>query len=127
MASSTDALERGREAFAGRFWSDAFEALSIADGATPLSADDLELLARAAYMLGRDDDYLGGLERAHHAHLAAGEIARAAGCTFWIGHNLMFRGESGPATGWFARGQRLLDGGQLDCVERGYLRIPALL
>jgi hypothetical protein len=31
----------------------------------------------------------------------------------------MFHGESAPASGWFARGQRLLDAdGGLDCVER---------
>ena len=42
---------------------------------------------------------------------------------FWIGHNLLFRGESVRATGWFARGERLLEQEQ-DCVERGYLLIP---
>jgi hypothetical protein len=33
----------------------------------------LDLLAEAAYMLARDDEYLGVLERAQAAHLAAGE------------------------------------------------------
>jgi hypothetical protein len=61
--------ERGRVAYAKGAWSDAFESLSGADRAAPLDAGDLELLARAAYMLGRDDDYVGGLERAHHAKL----------------------------------------------------------
>jgi hypothetical protein len=61
--------ERGRAAYAKGAWSEAFESLSSADRAAPLDACDLELLARAAYMLGRDDDYVGGLERAHHAKL----------------------------------------------------------
>ena len=78
-------------------------------------------------MLGRDDDYLSGLERAHHAHRDAGDTASASRCAFWIGHNLAFRGESGPALGWFARAQRLLEREQRDCVERGYLLIPVLL
>ena len=62
-------------------------------------ADDLERLATAAYMLGRDDDYVGGLERAHHAHLDGGEALRAARCAFWIGMNLVLRGEIGPRDG----------------------------
>jgi hypothetical protein len=32
--------------------------VSSADRAAPLDAGDLELLARAGYMLGRDDDYV---------------------------------------------------------------------
>ena len=64
-----------------------------------MGAEDLELLARSAYMLGRDDDYVSGLERAHHAYLDAGEALRAVRCAFWIGHNFLFRGETGPARG----------------------------
>jgi DNA-binding NarL/FixJ family response regulator len=120
-------VERGRESYAKRAWMEAYKSLSAADQAMSLPVDDLELLARAAYMLGRDDDYVGGLERAHHAHLAAGEPLRAARCAWWIGHNLLFRGETARATGWFARGHRLLDHVEGDSVERGYLLIPALL
>ncbi len=120
-------LEHGREYYAGQAWLTAFESLSSADQATPLDADDLELLARAAYMLGRDDDYVGGLQRAHRAHLDSGDAARAVRCAFWIGHNLLFRGETARARGWFARGQRLLESAERDCVERGYLLIPAWL
>jgi DNA-binding CsgD family transcriptional regulator len=120
-------LERGRESYAACGWREAFRSLSSADQAAPLGAVDLELLARAAYMLGRDDDYLSGLERAHHAHLDAGEVARSARCAFWIGHNLLFRGERGRASGWFSRGNRLLEGVEEDCVERGYLLVPIWL
>jgi DNA-binding NarL/FixJ family response regulator len=119
--------ERGRVAYAKGAWSEAFESLSSADRVAPLEAGDLELLARAAYMLGRDDDYAGGLERAHHAHLEAREAARAARCALWIGHNLLFRGERGRARGWFSRGRRLLEAVEGDCVERGYLLIPVWL
>ena len=120
-------LERGRESYATGAWRKAFESLSGADRATPLGAEDLELLARAAYMLGRDDDYLGGLERAHQAHLDAGDVARAARCAFWIGHNLLFRGERGRASGWFSRANRMFERIEEDCVERGCLLIPAWL
>ncbi len=120
-------LERGRESYATSGWRKAFESLSRADRAAPLGAEDLELLARAAYMLGRDDDYLSGLQRAHQTHLDAGEVARAARCAFWIGHNLLFRGERGRASGWFSRGNRMLERVEEDCVERGYLLIPVWL
>lgn len=120
-------LERGRESYASGVWRDAFDSLSRADRAVPLEADDLESLARSAYMLGRDDDYLSGLERACRAHVDAGDVRPAARCAWWIGHNLLFRGESAPAKGWFARGQRLLEGDERDCVERGYLLIPVFL
>jgi DNA-binding CsgD family transcriptional regulator len=78
-------------------------------------------------MLGRDDDYVSGLERAHQAYLEAGGVAPAARCAFWIGHNLLFRGERARTSGWFARGNRLLEGVEEDCVERGYLLIPVWL
>ena len=120
-------LERGRELYARGAWGDTYEFLSRADSASPLEADDLWLLATAAYMLGRDDDYLSALERAHHAHLDAARPLPAVRCAFWIGLNRLVRGEMSRATGWFARARRLLEREQDDCVERGYLLIPVLL
>jgi DNA-binding CsgD family transcriptional regulator len=120
-------LERCRESYATQAWTDAYDSLSRADRAASLGAEDIELLARSAYMLGRDDDYVSALERAHHSHLEAGAVLPAVRCAFWIGHNLLFRGESVRATGWFARAERLLERDGQDCVERGYLLIPVWL
>jgi DNA-binding NarL/FixJ family response regulator len=125
--SAGNVLERGRAAYAKGAWQDAYEWLSRADEDDLLEPEDLELLARSAYMLGRDDDYVRGLERAHHGHLDAGEVPRAARCTWWIGHNLLMRGETARANGWFGRGDRLLDREGRDCVERGYLLLSVLL
>ena len=122
-----EALEHGRGAYAKGAWSDAFEALARADREEPLCPDDLELLARSAYMLGLDDEYRGALERAYHAHSDAGDTSHAARAAWWIGHNLMFLGQTAPARGWFARGQRLLEREERDCVERGYFLIPTIL
>lgn len=105
---------------------DAYKALSRADQATPLGAEDLELLATSAYMLGRDDEYVTCLERAHHAHLGTGEAMRAVRCAFWVGMNLALQGETGPATGWLGRAQRLVEREGRDCVERGYLLLPLM-
>jgi len=88
----------------------------------PLGADDFEMLATSAYMLGRDDDCLGGLERAYHVHFEAGEALGAVRCAFWVGINLALRGEMGRATGWLGRAQRLVEREAEDCVERGSSR-----
>jgi DNA-binding CsgD family transcriptional regulator len=117
-------LEQGREAYAKREWRDAFGALSIADRAAPLGVDDLERLATAASMVGRVDEFLTLLERAHHLYLDQGQPLRAAFCAGMIGMNLAVRGELGPAGGWFSRAQRLVEREGRDCVERGYLLVP---
>jgi hypothetical protein len=59
-------LERGRALYAEREWTAAFASMAAADQATPLGAGDLELPATSAYLIGRDDDQLSCLERAHH-------------------------------------------------------------
>ena len=127
MVDAVAALERGHEFYAGRAWRDAYESLSHADKATSLGAEDLELLATSAYMLGRDDDYLSGIERAHHVYLDAGGRLGAVRCAFWLGINLAAQGETARATGWFGRAQRLVEREERDCVECGYLLLPIVL
>ena len=119
-------LERGRSSYEARAWLDAHESLSRADQASPLGAADLELLATSAYMLGRDDEWMSLLERAHHVYVEAGEARRAASCAGWIGTNLALRGEVGGATGWFGRAQRLLESYGRDCPERGWMLLPVM-
>ncbi len=120
-------LELGRQAYERREWLDAYEALSRADAASSLEAADLELLAFSASMVGRMDDHIALLERAHHAHLDAGEPLGAADMAIWIGMTLASRDELGPAGGWFGRAQRLVEREGKDCVERGWLLVPAAL
>ena len=112
---------------APRDWADAYESLARADAAAQLGADELELLAQAAYMTGRDEEFVSCLERAHQARLDAGEVLPAVRCAFWLGINLATRGEMGRASGWFGRAQRMLEQEEGDSAERGYLLIPAVL
>ena len=119
-------LRRGREFYGRRAWGEAYRSLALADQAAPLEAEDLERLAISAYLIGRDDDYLTALERAHHGHLVAGEDVRAVRCAFWLGLRLLFRGEIGRATGWLARARRLLDGEEGERVDHGYLLLPVI-
>ena len=115
-------LQQGRDFFGRRSWDEAYVAFVRTDGTQALDAADLESAAVAAYLTGRDEDYLKLLERAHRAHLDSGAIDRAARCAFWIGLRLAFRSEMGPATGWFGRARRLIE--SRDCVEQGYLYLP---
>jgi DNA-binding CsgD family transcriptional regulator len=121
---SIDDLERGRHAYTNRMWREAYDALSRADEGALLGPEDLELLGTSAYMLGRDDDWIRALERAHHQYLDSDETQRAVRCAFWVGINLALRGQIGPASGWLGRAQRILDREQEDSVERGYLLMP---
>jgi DNA-binding CsgD family transcriptional regulator len=119
--------ERGRALYAAHEWVAAYESFAAADRTDKLNADDLELLARSAYMLGRDGEYGSALERAYEAHLARARPLHAARCAFWIWLNLAPQGETARAAGWLVRAHRLLPPEGTDCVERGYLLIPDLL
>ena len=117
-------LERGRDAYTRRAWLEAYEAFIRADEDAPLDAEDLALLSTTVLMLGRDDEAVGVLERAHHAYLERGETLRAVRCAIWIGMNLAYRGSVGPASGWLGRAQRLLENEPEETSERGYLLLP---
>jgi DNA-binding CsgD family transcriptional regulator len=117
-------LRRGRKSFEQRAWAESYRLLRAADCDAPLDAEDLERLAIAAHLVGRDDECESVTARAHQAFLDRGDGEAAARAAFWLGFSLMQRGAIAPASGWFARAGRLLEEGQLDCVVRGYLLIP---
>ncbi len=119
-------LERGRESYASRAWTDAYETLLRADRASPLAVEDLDLAATSAYMLGRDDEYVRCLERAHQLRLDRGEALAAARCAFWVAINHILRGEVGRASGWLGRARRLVERDGRDCVEQGYLLLALM-
>ncbi len=120
-------LDQGRGSFGRRAWADAYAGLSAADREAPLAPEDLERLALAAYLAGRDDDGADISARAYHEWLGLGDAPRAARCAFWLGFTLLHRGEFARGGGWLARAGRLLDDGRLDCAERGYLLLPTAL
>lgn len=119
-----DVLERGRASFGRRAWRDAYAQLTTTDRETPLELEDLERLATAAYLIGRDADSVEVWSRAHHVCVRRGDAVRAARCAFWLAFGLLFKGEQAQAAGWLARARRLLEDGRHDCAERGYLLLP---
>ena len=52
----TRRLELGRELFANDSWAEAHAQLTVADQQVPLGVEDLELLATAASLVGRDNE-----------------------------------------------------------------------
>lgn len=126
MAHETT-LEKGREAFRKQAWSDAYSLLSSADRENSLEPDNLELLAKAAYLSGKYFECTDTWNRAHHAYLKKDKKKRAANCAFWLGLILLTRGAHAQGNGWIARADRLVaDMGQ-DCVEEGFLLVPKAL
>ena len=91
----TGSTAAGRAAFARRAWGEAYDALSEADRGVPLELDDLERLATAAYLVGRDDAELW--TRTFHECARAGDPARAARCAFMLCFGLFSRGEGAPS------------------------------
>ncbi len=125
MRDRVEELEQGRDAYAKRAWLEAHDALTVVHEREGLAAEDLELLSVCAFMLGRDDDSIAWLERAHQRFVEAGEEQRAAHSAVWIGLNLASRGQIGPATGWLGRARRILEH-EDECAEHGYLLLPLM-
>src|SRR5256885_10677358 len=115
-------LEAGRRAYDRNDWSEAYEHLQGAQ-----EPEDLDRLAVAAQLVGKDQEAADLLQRAHNAYLKRGEILPAVRSAGNLVMNLMQRGDHAQAGGWLARCRRLLDDGNRDCVEVGYLIVPAAL
>jgi DNA-binding NarL/FixJ family response regulator len=113
-------LLRAREAFDRRDWVAAYEGLSAA-GSDALLAADFADLATAAFLVGRHNDCIQALQRAHQAHLDAGDQQAAVRSAFWLAMTLMDRGEYAVASGWISRADRLLETFEQDTVEHGYV------
>jgi DNA-binding CsgD family transcriptional regulator len=119
-----DHLREAREAYARRAWYEAYQAFLHANEATPLEAGDLERLATAAYLIGRELEFQQFIERLHRVHLEANNPEGATRCAFWLwAISFLFRGDVGQSNAWLARGNRLIQ--DRDCVECGYMLLAA--
>jgi DNA-binding CsgD family transcriptional regulator len=120
-------LRRAREAFARRAWAESYRLFEAADHDAALDAGALDCFATAAYLLGRDADSERLRTRAHHAFFDRGDYEAAARTAWLLAFGLALRGASAPASGWFARAERILDEARLDSVVRGYLLVPSAI
>ena len=122
-----DVLDQGRRFYGQRMWREAYTLLTAADEAAPLGASDLESLAVAAHMTGRDDECVEAWARAHQEWLRRGDAARAVRCAWWLAFGLFNRGESARAGGWIARARRLIDDGRFSPYQKLLVAAAALL
>jgi tetratricopeptide (TPR) repeat protein len=118
--------EWARNAYAENAWSDAADLFLLADATSPLEPDDIEALAWAAGISGRDADMLAALERLHAHFSALDDNVEAARAAFWIGLRSMMIGEVGRAAGWLQRAAAHAAKTPPDCPQRGYLLLPKI-
>ena len=122
--TTVKSLEQGRNAFRQQAWGDAFSFLTSANETEDLNADDLVLLAKAAYLTGKAADCKDFWARAHQKFLNQNNTERAIHSAFWIGLLLFFQGDHAQGSGWLARAGRIADEYKKDCAEEGFLLIP---
>lgn len=121
MADVTpDVLEAAREALRRYAWREGYELLEQADAAAPLSPEDLEGFASAAWWTGRLDACIAARQRAFTAYLTADEKRRAAIVAMALAKDHYAKGAPSIGSAWVTRAERLLVD-EADCVERGYL------
>ena len=125
--AAVEILERARTLYAQQAWAESCRLFEAADRDRALDCEDLERLATAAYLAGRDDESETFRERAHLGFVQRQDVEAAARCAFWLAFSLLQRGARAPAAGWLARAERILDERQLDSVVRGYLLIPSAI
>ena len=93
------------------------ERLCAADREQGLPPEDLERLAVAAFLLGRDADVVPLRERALRLYLERGEVGEGRRVAFWCGYHLQNRGELAQAQGWERRVRRLVGDGMTATFE----------
>jgi DNA-binding CsgD family transcriptional regulator len=115
------AIEDARAAGDSHRWGDAWRLLS---GVAPdaLDVDDLDLLGTAASLTGHDEEAFASWMRAHQVCASNGAVHRAAHFGIKIAQGVGFKGDWGRCRGWIDRTSRVLEEGDIDCVEQGYLQ-----
>lgn len=122
--TTSEAHGRGLDAFDRREWSNAYEQLAAADRDEGLEPAALERFSLAAYLVGRADESVEILARAHREYLDRDDPPGAARCAFWLGFQLLMRGEPARGGGWVARAEHILEDCGRDCEERGFVLLP---
>jgi class 3 adenylate cyclase len=114
-------LQRGREAFLRSAWSEAYDALALADAEGALGPDDLDALGQAAHATGRLDEAIRAHEAAFAGYVEAGDRPRAAMVAMWqLSVEYWDKGIESVSEGWDRRAARLLED-QPECIEQGWI------
>jgi class 3 adenylate cyclase len=122
MSQVADAspLERAREALERHAWGEAYDLLSAADADGTLGAADLNLLAEAAWWVGKLPVAIEVRERAYAAAVKAGDYEVALQAALTLVQYNTFRNAHTIANAWLLRAERLLEG-QAENPGHGWL------
>ncbi|WP_328944734.1 LuxR C-terminal-related transcriptional regulator [Streptomyces sp. NBC_00250] len=120
--TTTDAVERARDAAARESWAEAYELLHDHDRhpSRGLTADDLTVLADSAWWSGHVDESVTARLRAHAAYLAADDHRGAGLTSWWLHYEYASLGRPAAAAGWLHRARHHLEDFP-DCPEQCFL------
>ncbi|WP_329623543.1 LuxR C-terminal-related transcriptional regulator [Streptomyces sp. NBC_01255] len=110
-ADTADAVERARDAAGRESWAEAYALLHAHDlhPSRGLTADDLSVLADAAWWSGHIDESVTARLRAHAAFLAAGDHRGAGLAAWWLHYEYQSLGRPAAASGWLHRARHHLE------------------
>lgn len=116
-AGEPGGLERARAALERWAWAEALDhawAARVHQGAD--EADRFDIVAEAAWWLGRLDDCIEAREQAYALYEGAGDRLRAGQCAVWLCEHHQMRARPAIAGGWLRRARRALEN-DADSVE----------
>src|SRR5262245_34039438 len=102
-------VERAQDALARHSWREAFDLLSGEDASGRLAPAELELLAQAAWWVGRLPVAIDARERAYAAATKAQDSETAAMVAITLAHDHLFRNAAPVASAWLRRAERILE------------------
>lgn len=108
--TASSVAEAARSALDRHAWREAHDLLVEADRAGSLTAQELELLAEAAWWLGMLPTAIEVRERAYSAAIKSGETETAVVVAVWLARDHLFRNSLSVASAWLSRADRLLEG-----------------
>jgi DNA-binding NarL/FixJ family response regulator len=122
MTTTTEPLERGRQALEAGDWERARAAFEEAVEVEPTAAAE-EGLGRALWWLQDTVRAIAHIERAYAARRASGEASHAALHALWLSREYAAAyGNTAVSAGWFVRAEGLLRG-EREGVEIGWLAL----
>ncbi|MFF8836837.1 LuxR C-terminal-related transcriptional regulator [Streptomyces sp. NPDC015130] len=121
-AHPADEVERARDAAERESWAEAYALLHAHDlhPSRALTADDLSVLADAAWWSGHVDESVTARLRSHAAFLAAGDHRGAGLAAWWLHYEYRGLGRPAAAAGWLHRARHHLED-QPPCPEQCFL------
>ncbi|WP_137845512.1 helix-turn-helix transcriptional regulator [Microbacterium sp. 2FI] len=108
MLEPTGLVEAGRRAYAAADWSAALENLTAARAEGPIAVDDVALMARSAWWLGRVPESLAFAEETFRSLCDAGRTADAAMTALRLSLLWATRGDVTVGMAWLNRARRIL-------------------